>query len=466
MHCYFSFLRISLVNFIYGKKSPRKQEEIRKKRLKKLLTYAQEHSKYYQELYKGIDINNVELSDLPSVTKVDLMNHFNDWVTDKNVTKEELDEFTSHKENIGKKFKNKYIVYQTSGSTGAPITILDDDFTHDVAIGTGSLRNWPGGPKTMFRFYKKHKFAPKASVILPFDIFSISSHDAKEFINHLPKKRRKNTDFIEVSTPMKEILARLNQHQPNLVATYPTYMKMLCNYQKSGKLNISPTLVTTIGERLTDDIRKDIEDTFGSIVCTTYACTEGASITHECPQNHHQHLNDDWLIIEAVDADGNPVPYGQLSNKVFLTNLSNFTQPLIRYEITDRVILREGKECGCGDERLWIDVEGRSPVLLHFTDENNKRIDISSISISMEMHKVCEKTELYQFIIHKNNEIELRLKPLAGYDTQTVFKEIKEHLEGYLNKNHIVAYNIYLSNEAPGFDKSGKFKEIFQETGI
>jgi phenylacetate-coenzyme A ligase PaaK-like adenylate-forming protein len=101
-----------------------------------------------------------------------------------------------------------------------------------------------------------------------------------------------------------------------------------------------------------------------------------------------------------VDADGNPVPYGQLSHKVFLTNLSNFTQPLIRYEITDRVILREGKECGCGDERLWIDVEGRSPVLLQFTDENNKQIDISSISISMEMHKVCEKTELYQFILH------------------------------------------------------------------
>ena len=177
-------------------------------------------------------------------------------------------------------------------------------------------------------------------------------------------------------------------------------------------------------------------------------------------------MNDDWLIIEAVDADGNPVPYGQLSHKVFLTNLSNFTQPLIRYEITDRVIIREGKECGCGDERLWIDVEGRSPVLLQFTNENNKQIDISSISISMEMHKVCEKTELYQFILHQNNEIELRLKPLAGYEIQTVFAEIKEHLEDYLKKNHIVTYHIYLSDEAPGFDKSGKFKEIFQETGI
>ena len=463
MHCYFSFLRISLRNFIYGMHSPKNREKIRQKRLRKLLKYANQHSTYYRTLYEGIDLDHVKLSDLPPVTKIDLMDHFNDWITDKNVTKEEVDEFTSHKENIGKKFKNKYIVYQTSGSTGAPMTILDDNFTHDVAIGTGSLRNWSGGIKTMFWFYKKHKFAPKASVILPFDIFSISTYDAMEFINHLPKKRRKNTDMVDVTLPMKQIVERLNLHQPNLVATYPTYMKMLCNYRKSGKLNISPTIVTTIGEKLTDEIRKDIEETFGAFVCTTYACTEGASITHECKAHHQQHLNDDWLFIEAVDENGQPVPYGEMSNKIYLTNLSNFTQPLIRYEITDRVIIREGKDCGCGDNRLWIDVEGRTPILLKFTDKDNHPVDISSISISMEMHKVCEKTELYQFILHNNNEIELRLKPLAGYDIQTAFTEIKEHLEGYLKKNNIVTYRIYLSDEAPGFDKSGKFKEIFQD---
>lgn len=70
-------------------------------------------------------------------------------------------------------------------------------------------------------------------------------------------------------------------------------------------------------------------------------------MTHECKAHHHQHLNDDRLIIEAVDEQGNPVPNGEMSHKIFLTNLSNFTQPLIRYEITDRVLIRDGKECGC-----------------------------------------------------------------------------------------------------------------------
>ena len=462
MHCYFSFLRISLLNFIYGMHSPKNKAKIQQKRLLKIIKYAQKYSPYYQKLYEGIDLDHVTLCQLPPVTKVQLMSNFDDWVTDRNIRKEELDAFTSRKENIGQKFKNKYIVYQTSGSTGAPMTILDDDFTHDVAIGTGSFRNWSGGIKTMLWFYKKHKFTPKASVILPFDIFSISSYDAMEFIRHLPKKRRSHTDMIDVSTPIDQIVEKLNNHQPNLVATYPTYMKMLCNYQKNGKLNISPTIVTTIGEKLTDQIRKDIEDTFGAFVCTTYACTEGASMTHECKAHHHQHLNDDWIIIEAVDEAGNPVPHGEMSNKIYLTNLSNFTQPLIRYEITDRVIIRDGKECGCKDERLWIDVEGRTPVLLQFTDKNNNPVDISSISVSMEMHKVGDETELYQFIVHDNNEIEIRLKPLEPFNKEDVFQKIKQHIGKYLENNHIVTYHIYLSKEEPLFDKSGKFKEIFQ----
>lgn len=78
MHCYFSFLRISLRNFIYGMHSPENREKIRQKRLKKLLKYANQHSTYYQKFYEGIDLDHVKLSDLPPVTKIDLTDHFND----------------------------------------------------------------------------------------------------------------------------------------------------------------------------------------------------------------------------------------------------------------------------------------------------------------------------------------------------------------------------------------------------
>ena len=37
-----------------------------------------------------------------------------------------------------------------------------------------------------------------------------------------------------------------------------------------------------------------------------------------------------------LDGDGRPVPDGQPGAKVLVTNLFNYVQPLIRYELTDR----------------------------------------------------------------------------------------------------------------------------------
>ncbi|MBV9416453.1 MAG: hypothetical protein JO363_15835, partial [Solirubrobacterales bacterium] len=46
----------------------------------------------------------------------------------------------------------------------------------------------------------------------------------------------------------------------------------------------------------------------------------------------------DMCIAELVDAGNRPVPDGTASAKVLVTNLHNHTQPLIRYELTDRFI--------------------------------------------------------------------------------------------------------------------------------
>jgi phenylacetate-CoA ligase len=44
----------------------------------------------------------------------------------------------------------------------------------------------------------------------------------------------------------------------------------------------------------------------------------------------------DMCLAELVDEAGNPVPAGVPSARVLVTNLHNLTQPLIRYELTDR----------------------------------------------------------------------------------------------------------------------------------
>jgi phenylacetate-CoA ligase len=71
------------------------------------------------------------------------------------------------------------------------------------------------------------------------------------------------------------------------------------------------------------------------------------------------HLADDMVIVEPVDSNGSPVPPGAQSDKVYVTNLANTLQPLIRYEITDQVIFLN-KPCRCGSaHRRVADIQGR-----------------------------------------------------------------------------------------------------------
>ena len=70
--------------------------------------------------------------------------------------------------------------------------------------------------------------------------------------------------------------------------------------------------------------------------------------------------SEDLHIIEPVDEHGRPVTPGQRSAEVYLTTLYNHTLPLIRYEITDEVIvLPEPCPCGSAHRRI-ADIQGRA----------------------------------------------------------------------------------------------------------
>jgi phenylacetate-coenzyme A ligase PaaK-like adenylate-forming protein len=67
-------------------------------------------------------------------------------------------------------------------------------------------------------------------------------------------------------------------------------------------------------------------------------------------------------LVELVDARNLPVPDGATSAKVLLTNLHNRTQPLIRYELTDRFI----RHRAAGDAYLHATVEGRADEIFRY----------------------------------------------------------------------------------------------------
>ena len=74
-------------------------EKLQQKRLRSLARYAQEHSPFYGELYKGLG-DGWTLSDLPPVTKPELMAHFDEVLTDRSVSMARVQAFTQDLDNV------------------------------------------------------------------------------------------------------------------------------------------------------------------------------------------------------------------------------------------------------------------------------------------------------------------------------------------------------------------------------
>jgi phenylacetate-coenzyme A ligase PaaK-like adenylate-forming protein len=157
---------------------------------------------------------------------------------------------------------------------------------------------------------------------------------------------------------LAEIVAGLNAVQPVMLSGYASALHSLVPEAHAGRLRITPKRVMSASEPLLAHMRRAIEDTWGVRVGNMWAASEGGGLGVPCDHSE-THLSEDLHIFEFVDDAGQPVPSGQTSAKVLLTNLYNHAQPLIRYELTDQVAVRQSP-CSCGSgHRLISDIRGR-----------------------------------------------------------------------------------------------------------
>ena len=213
----------------------------------------------------------------------------------------------------------------------------------------------------------------------------------------------------------------------------------------------------TGGEYLSDTLREKLSDTFHCYVQTSYSCTEGGTVACEC-RCRHFHVNDDWLIVEPVDSEGKPVPDGVLSDRIFLTNLYNYTQPFIRYEVTDRVIMHH-EPCPCGNPSPWLELEGRTDDVTTFM-EGGRKIRIAPLSVYAVLKEVHELRR-FQVLVYAGNKVELRLEEQEGTDRTEAFEKAKTSLEQYLLSQGIGHVTVTLSEIFPQQDPNrGKYKHI------
>ena len=384
---------------------------IRDAAVSRLIRFSRASSPFYAEFHKGLE--EAPLADLPILTKATIMERFDDLVTERRIrladVERHLDQLPAQLFYLG-----RYRVCSTSGSTGRRGFFLFDPDEWATAIA--SFRRtaaWCGVGYPLF-------FAPMAVVTssVPWHMMAQAGTSLR-----LPWVRTERFDATET---MESLTRRLNELRPRLITTYPSVGRALAKEQLEGRLKIEPGTVFTGSEVLTPAVRSLMERAWGSgRVFNRYGATETGSIAAECA-SHRLHLAEDLLVVEGVDRENRPVPPGITSDKLLVTVLFRRTQPLIRYEISDRIVFAS-KVCDCGlPWRVLERVEGRDEEMLRLPATGGGTREVHPVVFEGILDNL--PTAGWQ-VTSGGNDVTVLLAGADGIATDTIREKILAELE-------------------------------------
>jgi len=421
-----------------------------------MITFARAASPYYSDVWRGLP-DDVALRDLPAVTKHDLMARFDDWVTDRSLDRRAVDDFLGDRTRIGQFLRGRFLVWKSSGTTGEPGIFVQDRAALAVydALLAVQLQSSPAAASFAWGMFTQGGRA--ALVSATGDHFaSISSWLRACHDSPWAKARA-----LPVTAPLPDLVAQLNEYQPAFLASYPTTLALLADEQREGRLRIAPACVWSGGEHLSPAMRATIERAFRATLVNEYGASECMSIAFSCPLGH-LHVNADWVVLEPVDRDRRPTAPGEASHTVLLTNLANRVQPIIRYDLGDRVTLCD-RPCACGSPLPVIRPEGRRDDVLALRAVDGRIVRLSPLALSTVVEDAAP-SHRFQLVQTAADHIGLRLATRTPGERRAEWHAARDALHAYLVSQALPNVRVTLEAGAPVPDaRSGKLREVIAE---
>jgi len=264
-------------------------------------------------------------------------------------------------------------------------------------------------------------------------------------------------------TPLPALVRALNEFRPAVVGSYPTALAVLAGEQAAGRLRIAPALLLSGAERLSTPLGERISESFRCPVRDTYAASEFMGIAFDCRYGR-LHANTDWLILEPVDAAGDPVAPGEASHTTLLTNLANRVQPLIRYDLGDSVTVLPAP-CPCGSPLPAIRPEGRRDETLWIELAGGVIRPLIPLVLATAVEEAPGVLR-YQVLQAGPRRLRLRIEEAPGHDRAQVCDDVLRRLREYLSSQGLASVEMDVSEERPRSDTAGgKMLQFFVEPG-
>ncbi|MFX1489539.1 MAG: F390 synthetase-related protein [Promethearchaeota archaeon] len=302
--------------------SKEKLENYQLKKAQAIVNFAYNNSKYFHTHFDGYNLKDVW--SLPITNKKIMMDNLSDYNT-VGLSKQDMINFCLEIEktqNYDRRFYgfNLAMSSGTSGNKGIVITSPQEEKYLQAAL----FARFPL-PRVL-----KIKWAFILRVSTP--AFNVS-------------KFGQRLTYISQLNTLENIKKQLEDLNPNILSAPPSMLQILAKEVNASRLNIKPKRIVSYAEVLSQDVKNEIEQTFGVKVHQIYQGSEGP-IAMSC-KYASLHINEDLIYVQTIGFDGQPTAPGEPCYKIILTDLNKRSQPIIRFELDDSILISDSP-CKCG----------------------------------------------------------------------------------------------------------------------
>lgn len=417
--------------------SKEKIKELQEFKLQRLINHCYQHVPYYREIFDQNSIQPDEIKSIEDLTQLPMIN--------KSDVRENLyfDLFADNH------VKNDLYKISTSGSTGEPFVTFADRMQLEMRFAT-TLRalEWTGW-----------NFGDKQARLWHQTIGMSITQIIREKVDAWFMKRLFVPAYEMKDSNLKSFVKKIARHNPVLVDGYAESFNFLAQYINKNEIpGFKPKAIMTSAQVMPEQVRKIIEEKFTCKVFDKYGSREFSGIAYECDHQNGHHIMAESYIVEIIK-DGRPAKPGEIG-EVLITDLNNYSVPLIRYRIGDlATAVDNNNTCSCGRGLPLIGkIEGRSQAIVVGT--NNTWIPGTFFAHYFKEYDYAVRQ--YQIVQEKLNEIDLKI--IKGEQFNTI--EMNKIVEGLMKfLGEAMKINVVYVDEIP-LVKTGKRTAIISKLNL
>ncbi|HAV34225.1 MAG TPA: hypothetical protein DCX79_19680, partial [Planctomycetaceae bacterium] len=246
--------------------SPATVQRVQQRRLKHLLQHAARHSTFNGRRIQPAGSPLEQLQRIRPVDVREMMDNFPDTVCGAEITLTEARAAAQSEPGKVARVRDRWMVSQTSGTTGEPGYFLNDHRSVDIQRGVVFARTfrdrlaWKHVRRFIRRRYRMAFVVTRLSGCISTQTCLLGKQQSG---------RMAEIRLFPSEDPIAEIVRGLNEYQPDYVHGYASMLELLAYQADDGALKIRPEFISSGSEGFSKAGRAAVERVFAPAVVTS-----------------------------------------------------------------------------------------------------------------------------------------------------------------------------------------------------